>query len=129
MKLTTKDRNFLETLKRLLDEKQLRMEFREDGVKRLVLKQNYGDKIHEAFGVTRQGVRWRFNRLFNSVYVEAYERVFWVESNFGTDLRHYAIAIAKQKIELAQKVPKIGQPSVVRRETGPQGPESGADQK
>ena len=59
MKLTTKDAKFLEALKRLLEEKQLSIELRENGFKRMVLRQNYGDKIFASFGMTRQGVRWR----------------------------------------------------------------------
>ncbi len=45
MKLTSKDKAFLAQLKRLLDEKGLRIELKEDGSKRLILRQNYGDKI------------------------------------------------------------------------------------
>jgi len=103
MKLTSKDKAFIEALKRLLDEKQLRIELKEDGLKRLILRQNYGDKIARVFGITRQGVRWRFDRLFNHVYVEAYERVWWIEANFGTELRRHAMAIAKQRIELRKR--------------------------
>ena len=45
MKLTLKDKDFLEKLKVLLESKELSIELKEDGVKRLVLRQNYGDKI------------------------------------------------------------------------------------
>ena len=109
MKLTSKDKAFLAQLKRLLDEKGLRIELKEDGSKRLILRQNYGDKIARAFGVTRQGVRWRFDRLFNHVYVEAYERVWWIEANFGTELRPHAMAIAKQRIELRKRAAQRNQ--------------------
>jgi len=109
MKLTSKDKAFLEKLKALLDEKQLRIESKEGGSKKLILRQNYGDKIARAFGVTRQGVRWRFDRLFNHVYVEAYERVWWIEANFGTELRHHAMAIARQRIELRKRVAELNQ--------------------
>ena len=129
MRLTQKDKEFIETLGRLLDERQLRVEFREDGVKRIVLRQNYGDRIEAAFGMTRQGVRWRFQRLMNHIYVEAYERIYWLESNFGTDLRHYAIAIARQQIELRQKAQKLRIPPLPRRETGTNGDVPGAPQK
>ena len=117
MKLTTKDRDFLETLKRLLEEKQLAIEFKEDGLKRMVLRQNYGDKIARYFGMSRQGVRWRFQRLFNEVYVEAYLRLYWLESNFGTELRHYALAIAGQRIEHYRKAQKLRQVPSPRRES------------
>ena len=116
MKLTSKDRTFLAKLKALLDEKDLSIELREDGLKRLILRQNYGDRIEQAFGVTRQGVRWRFQRLFNEIYVEAYERIWWIESHFGTDLRQHAIAIAKQRIELHRRAQKMGQFTLPRRE-------------
>ncbi len=117
MKLTTKDRDFLEALKRLFDEKQMLIDLKEDGVKRMVLRQNYGDKIAQRFGVSRQGVRWRFQRLFSEMYVEAYERIWWVESYFGAELRHHAIAIAKQRIELRQKAQKLGTFVIPRRQT------------
>ena len=60
MKLTQKDKDFLERLKLLLESKDLSVDMKEDGYKRLVLKQNYGDKIESAFRMSRQGVRWRF---------------------------------------------------------------------
>ena len=43
MKLTQKDRDFLERLRMLLESKDLSVEMKEDGYKRLVLRQNYGD--------------------------------------------------------------------------------------
>jgi len=118
MKLTLKDREFLERLKSLLEEKQLAIELRRDGIKRLVLRQNYGDRIERQFKMTRQGVRWRFQRLFNEIYVSAYETVFWVESNFGTELRHQAIEIARERIVLRKKAKKIDDFEVCRREKG-----------
>ena len=45
MKLTLKDKAFLERLKRLFDSRDLDIELKKDGLKRLVLCQNYGDKI------------------------------------------------------------------------------------
>lgn len=104
MRLTQKDKEFIETLRRLIEEKQLHIELIDDGVKRLVLRQNYGDKIELAFGMTRQGVRWRFQRLFNDVYVEAYERILWIESTFGHELRGHAIAIAKERAEMRRRI-------------------------
>ena len=62
MKLTLKDKAFLERLRALLDSKDLFIELKNDGLKRLILRQNYGDQIESAFGLTRQGVRWRFQR-------------------------------------------------------------------
>ncbi|MDY6990176.1 MAG: hypothetical protein SWQ30_19210 [Thermodesulfobacteriota bacterium] len=116
MKLTAKDRDFLERLKALLDSKDLDIELKKDGLKRLVLRQNYGDKIESSFGMTRQGVRWRFQRLFNEIYVSAYETVFWVESNFGVGLRQKAIEIAQERVMLRQQAQKTGQFVIYRRE-------------
>jgi hypothetical protein len=108
MKLTLKDKTFLERLKALLDSKDLSIELKNDGLKRLILRQNYGDKIQSAFGITRQGVRWRFQRIFNEIYLNAYTTIFWVESNFGTDLRQKVLEIAKERVALRKKAQKIG---------------------
>lgn len=104
MQLTQKDKEFIETLRRLIDEKQLRIELVDNGVKHLVLRQNYGDKIEKSFNMTRQGVRWRFQRLLNEVYVEAYERILWLESAFGPNLRAHAVAIAKERAEMRRRI-------------------------
>jgi porphobilinogen deaminase len=48
VKLTCKDKDFLERLKKLLNEKELAIELKEDGIKRLVLRQNYGDKVEKT---------------------------------------------------------------------------------
>lgn len=86
MKLTRKDAEFLYRLKALLDEKGLRIELRQDGRKRLVLRKNYGDRVEACFGMTRQGVRWRFERLMNAIYPQAYLTILFIESNFGVAL-------------------------------------------
>ena len=108
MKLTHKDKDFLEQLRPLLDSKDLSIELKNDGLKRFILRQNYGDKIEAAFNLTRQGVRWRFHRLFNEIYVNAYSTIFWVESNFGTELRAMALEVAKEQITLRKKTKEIG---------------------
>ena len=74
MKLTVKDKDFLERLKRLLEEKELRICLKEDGIKRFVLRQNYGDKVEKSFHMTRQGVRWRFHHLME-MYLAAVDYV------------------------------------------------------
>ena len=116
MKLTDKDKDFLERLKGLLDKKDLAIELKEDGLKRLVLRKNYGDKIAACFNMTRQGVRWRFCRLFNEIYINAYCTIYWVESNFGTELRRQALEIARERIELRQQAQKNGFFEIARRE-------------
>ena len=118
MKLTEKDKDFIEKLKILLESRDLSIELIDDGLLRLVLRQNYGDKIESEFKMTRQGVRWRFHRLFNEVYLNAYLSIFWIESNFGVGLREKVIRIAKQQIELRKKAQKTGFMPACRRENG-----------
>jgi hypothetical protein len=108
MRLTQKDKDFIESLKALCDSKDLSVELVEDGLKRLVLRQNYGDKIQSNFKMSRQGVRWRFFRLFNEIYVSSYETIYFIESHFGPELRQHAIEIAKQRVELRKKALKEG---------------------
>ena len=117
MKLTEKDKDFIEKLKILLESKELSIELIDDGLLRLVLRQNYGDKIESEFKMTRQGVRWRFHRLFNELYLNAYLTIFWIESNFGVGLREKIIRIAKQHVELRKKAQKTGFMPACRRET------------
>ena len=108
MKLTEKDKDFIEKLKALVEAKDLSIQLIDDGLLRLVLRQNYGDKIELEFKMTRQGVRWRFHRLFNEVYLNAYLTIFWIESNFGVGLREKVIMIAKQQVKLRKKAQKTG---------------------
>lgn len=65
----------------------------------MVLKGTYGEKIHKTFRMTRQGVRWRFQRLFNEVYVSAFQTILMIEKTFGTQLREHAIRIGKERYE------------------------------
>jgi len=62
----------------------------------MVLKGTYGHKVHKTFGVTRQGVRWRFQHVFGHIYVRAFETILFIEKVFGTQLRDYAIRISKE---------------------------------
>lgn len=117
MKLTQKDKDFLERLKLLLESKDLSVEMKEDGYKRLVLRQNYGDKIETCFRMSRQGVRWRFWRLFNEVYVSAYETIYLMESQFGIQLRQQALAIAKERVEMRREHQQMGGFDVCRRQS------------
>ena len=116
MKLTLKDKAFLERLKPLFDSGDLSIDLKKDGLKRLVLRHNYGDRIG-AFGITRQGVRWRFQRLFNEIYPEAYETVYMIESLFGTELRQKALEIARERVELRKKALKMEDFDFHRRKT------------
>jgi len=116
MNLSEKDKIFLERLKKLCDENQLEIELKDVGVKYIVLRQNYGDKVESSFGMTRQGVRWRFHRLFNEIYVSSYETIYWVESSFGTSLRSMALEIVRERVEMRKKVNKMEFFSTPRRE-------------
>jgi len=116
--LTQKDKDFLERLTAAMEETNLYIELRESPLKNLVLRKNYGARLESFFGLSRQGIRWRFRRLFNEIYVNAYVTIFFVESHFGTELRPKALAIAKEQIELRRKAQRRGmhplQQNVVR---------------
>ena len=90
-------------MKILTESKDLWVELKPDEPSYMVLKGTYGEKIHKTFRVTRQGVRWRFQRLFNHVYVEAFLTILMVEKIFGTQLREYAVKISKQRYALRQQ--------------------------
>jgi len=117
MKLTIKDKEFLEKLKTALEDKELSIELKFDGASRLVLRKNYGDRIEKDFQMTRQGVRWRFQRLFNEIYVSAYETIYWIESQFGTALRKDALMIAKEQIKERKNLQKSYFPACCRRQS------------
>jgi hypothetical protein len=97
MKLTEKDKTFLENLKALIDSKDLWVELKLSNPAYMVLKGTYGEKIHQTFRMTRQGVRWRFHRLFNHVYVEAFETILLIEKTFGTQSREHAVRISRER--------------------------------
>lgn len=116
MRLTVKDKEFLGILRQLLAEEQLSIRLVDDGVKRLVLRQNYGSYIEQRFGMTRQGVRWRFNHVFNEMYADAYTAIVLIETAFGTELRGHALSIAKQRVELREKAKKMAEIHIPRRQ-------------
>lgn len=103
MKLTEKDKLFLETLKSLMDSKDLWVELRPGRPSYLVLKGAYGQKVHQAFRMSRQGVRWRFHRVFSEMYVSAFETILFIEKAFGTQLREHAIRISKERYAERQR--------------------------
>jgi len=103
MKLTLKDKEFLEKLKGLYDREDLQIRFVYGPPSYLKLCGNYGAQIENEFGMSRQGVRWRFHRLFNDIYVSAYEAIYWVESNFGTSLRKDVMSIVKERVGIRKK--------------------------
>ena len=122
MKLTVKDKDFLERLKRLLEEKELRICLKEDGLKRFVLCQNYGDKIEKPLGMTRQGVSWRFQHLME-MYIISVEAIYFLESNFGTELRPMALEIAREWVALRKKASSQGFFDTYRRQNEQKEPE------
>ena len=104
MKLTEKDKIFLETLKKQMETKELWVELELDKPSYMVLKGTYGEGIHKAFQMSRQGVRWRFMRLFNDIYVSAFETIIFIEKTFGTQLREHAMRISKERYALHQTI-------------------------
>ena len=94
----------MEALKTLMESKDLWVELRPDRPSRMVLRGTYGEKIHKAFRMTRQGVRWRFWRLFNDIYISAFETILFVEKTFGTELRDHAVRISKERYALRQEI-------------------------
>lgn len=104
MKLTEKDKEFLGQLKFLMESKDLWVDLRQDRPSYMVLRGTYGEKIHKTFRMTRQGVRWRFQRLFNDIYVSAFETILFIEKSFGSQLRDHAIRVSRERFELRQRV-------------------------
>ena len=108
MKLTEKDKTFLETLKELMDSKDLWVELKPGEPSSMVLRGTYGEKINRAFRMTRQGVRWRFWRLFNDIYISAFETILFIEKVFGPQLRQHTIRISKERYTLRQEARERG---------------------
>ena len=87
-----------------MESKDLWVELKPDNPSSMVLRGTYGEKIHKAFGMTRQGVRWRFWRLLNDIYVSAFETILLVEKSFGSQLRDYALRISRERYGIRQEV-------------------------
>jgi len=102
--LTEKDKEFLEKLKQLTESHELWVELVTGRPSYMVLRGTYGDKVHRMFRMSRQGVRWRFQRLFNRAYVDAFETILFVETTFGTHLRDHAIRISKERYTLRREI-------------------------
>jgi len=95
-------------LKQLMESKDLSVELKPDRPSHMVLKGTYGEKIYKAFRMSRQGVRWRFWRLFNDIYVSAFETILFIEKIFGSQLRDYAVRISKERHTLRKQVAENG---------------------
>ena len=119
--MTQKDREFLEILKKLMESHELQVELRLGKPSYMVLRGTYGDHINKAFHMTRQGVRWRFQRLFNDIYVSSFETILFIEKTFGPQLREHAVRISRERYDLRQRITKNGFQSadslVTRRQT------------
>jgi hypothetical protein len=108
MKLTQKDKEFLENLKKLMESRELQVELRPGKPSYMVLRGTYGDHIDKALRMTRQGVRWRFQRLFNNIYVSSFETILFIEKIFGPELRDHAVRISRERYELRQQIAEMG---------------------
>ena len=102
MRLSGKDAEFLERLRELLDEDVLWVERTLDSPLRFVLRGNYGSHVEQKFGLTRQGVRWRFQRLFE-LYVDSYAVLVFLEKQLGSQFRQDALIIAHERFTMRQK--------------------------
>ena len=118
--MTEKDAEFLERLKQLLESNDLTVELKPGRPSYMVLRGTYGEKIHQTFHMSRQGVRWRFHHLF-SQYIMSFETILLIEKCFGTQLRDHAIRISKERYHLRQEAMQNGFQSadllVSRRQT------------
>ena len=135
MKLTEKDKQFLERLRRLTESNDLWVDLKSGSPSYMVLRGTYGEKIHQTFRMTRQGVRWRFWRLFNDVYVSAFESILFLELTFGSQLRESAIRISKERFAIRQDTRRavfqgadelVGQPRCSDRAEAPGGGDENA---
>ena len=89
-----------------MDSKDLRVELKPGRPGGMVLRGTYGERIHRTFRMTRQGVRWRFWRLFNDIYVSAFETILFIEKAFGSELRDHVVRISKERYALWQEARK-----------------------
>ena len=92
----------------LMESKDLWVELKPDQPSSMVLRGTYGERIYRTFRMTRQGVRWRFWRIYNDIYVSAFETILFIEQTFGTQLRDHAIRISRERYALRQEIAKTG---------------------
>jgi hypothetical protein len=127
VKLTQKDKEFLEQCRKLIEDRDLSVELKTGNPSHMVLHGTYGEKIHEAFRMSRQGVRWCFHRLFNDVYVSAFETILFIEKTFGPELRDHAVRISQERYALRQRIQEAGFQSASSLDYRRQDPETGPD--
>lgn len=111
-------------MKQLIESQELSVELKPGKPSCMVLRGTYGEHIHKAFRMTRQGVRWRFWRVFNDIYVSAFTTILFIERIFGTQLREHAIRISRERYDLRQQMAESGFQSadalIARRRVGEQ---------
>lgn len=103
VRLSSKDTEFLERLRELVDADVVWIERTPTQPSRFVLRGNYGSRVEDKFGLTRQGVRWRFQRLFNDLYVDSFAVLLFIEKQLGPQLRQDALIIAHERFAMRQK--------------------------
>lgn len=111
-----------------MESRELQVELRPGKPSYMVLRGTYGDHMDKAFHMTRQGARWRFQRLFNDIYVSAFETILFIEKTFGPQLREHAIRISRERYELRQQITEMGfqsADSLLPRRQTPNEPASG----
>lgn len=91
-----------------MESHELGVELRAGQPSYMVLRGTYGDRVHEAFGMSRQGVRWRFQRLLGDVYVSAFESILFIEKTLGPQLREHAVRISQERYALRQRLREAG---------------------
>ena len=91
-----------------MESKDLWVELKPNQPSYMVLKGTYGEKIHKTFRMTRQGVRWRFQRLFNHVYVDAFSTILMIEKTLEPQLRDYAVRISRERYEVRREILSSG---------------------
>jgi hypothetical protein len=72
--------------------------------------------------MTRQGIKWRFDRLLNDVYAESFVTLLRIESVIGPGMRFQAMEIARQRN--VQSKQNLDQAPVYPREAVEQAPDS-----
>jgi len=91
-----------------METKDLWVDLRADRPSYMVLRGTYGEKVSRYFLITRQGVRWRFQRVFNDMYVSAFLTILFIEKNFGSHLRDYAVRISKERFTMRREMSQVG---------------------
>ena len=91
-----------------MESKDLWVELKPGRPSYMVLRGTYGEKVYKTFGMSRQGVRWRFWHLFNGMYISAFETVIFVEKVFGPQLRDHALRISRERYTLSQEILRAG---------------------